>query len=58
MIQDAKIPHDDINLAERVFGKSSGEIKGKTVKIENYNSTISLKFQKNEFKITKIWNLS
>ena len=32
MIQDNKIIHKDINLAERVFGKSNGEIKGKTIR--------------------------
>ena len=30
LIKDNQISHDDINLAEIVFGKSMGEIKGKT----------------------------
>ena len=48
LIQDNKTTHNDINMAEIVFGKSNGEIKGKTVR---RNSTlqqhIPLKFQKN-----------
>ena len=32
MIKDNKITHEDINLAETIFGKSMGEIKGKTTR--------------------------
>ena len=35
MIQDNKITHNGINLAERVFGKLSGEIKDETVRQNN-----------------------
>ena len=31
-IKDNQISHDDINLAETIFGKSMGEIKGKTIR--------------------------
>ena len=32
LIKDNRISHDDINLAEIVFGKSMGEIKDKTIR--------------------------
>ena len=32
VIKDNQISHDDINLAETIFGKSTGEIKGKTIR--------------------------
>ena len=32
LIKENQISHDDINLAETVFGKSLGEIKGKTIR--------------------------
>ena len=32
MIKDNKISHDDINSTETIFGKSKGEIKGKTTR--------------------------
>ena len=32
LIKDNQISHDDLNLAETVFGKSMGEIKGKTIR--------------------------
>ena len=32
MIKDNQISHEDINLAETVFGKSMGEIKGMTIR--------------------------
>ena len=32
MIKDNKITHEDINLAETIFGKSMGEIKGKILR--------------------------
>ena len=32
LIKDNEISHDDINLAETVFGKSTWEIKGKTIR--------------------------
>ena len=37
IIQENKITHNNINLAERVFGKSNGEIKSKMVR---RNSTL------------------
>ena len=32
MIQNNNITHEDINLAEQTFGKSIGNIKGKTIR--------------------------
>ena len=35
MIKDNKITHKNIDMAETVFGKSMGEIKGKTIRLNN-----------------------
>ena len=45
MIQNNKITHEDINLAERTYGKNIGNIKGKTTrKNESFkeNDTIEI----------------